>query len=167
MRRTFVAVVVLGITLGAGETLAGKVNIPREGNYEFDFCPIGRGKTFSEGDKFFVMNYDLDAVVRSTPAGRTFDRMGAHCYGIYANVSGRQQESGFCELTDLDGDKWWMEYWGNPDGAGGTYTSAHGTGKYEGMTLRGEYHIDNAWGSTSKEVSFQGCNPNKGSYKLR
>ena len=72
-----------------------------------------------------------------------------------------------CELTDLDGDKWWMDYRGNPDGKGGTYTSAYGTGKYDGMTLRGEYHIDNDWGSISKEVSFQGCNPNKGTYKLK
>jgi hypothetical protein len=151
----------------SASAIAGKVNIPKEGNYEFDFCPIGRGKTFSAGDKLFVMNYDLDAVLRSTPSGKAFDRMGARCFGIYSNINGRQQEAGICELTDLDGDKWWMDYRGNPDGAGGSYTAAHGTGKYEGMTLRGEYRIDNSWGSVSKEVSFQGCNPNKGAYKLK
>ena len=41
------------------------------------------------------------------------------------------------------------------------------TGKYDGMTLEGEYRIDSSWGSASKEVSFQGCNPNKGTYRLK
>lgn len=165
MRKVLFALMTAAFVL-PGSADAGKVNIPKEGSYEFDFCPIGRGKTFSSGDKLFVMNYDLDAVLR-TASGKAFDRMGARCFGIYSNISGRQQETGICELTDLDGDKWWMDYRGNPDGAGGTYTAAFGTGKYEGMTLRGEYRIDNAWGSVSKEVSFQGCNPNKGTYKLR
>ncbi|HWQ37828.1 MAG TPA: hypothetical protein VNM24_04325 [Burkholderiales bacterium] len=169
MKRGFVsvmAIAVAGVVLST-ESLAGRVTMPKEGSYEFDFCPIGRGKVFSAGDKLFVMNYDLEAVLRSTPAGKAFDRMGARCFGIYSNISGRQQEAGICELTDLDGDKWWMDYRGNPDGKGGTYTSVHGTGKYESMILRGEYRIDNDWGSISKEVSFQGCNPNKGAYKLK
>lgn len=167
MKRVLVsAAAVVAFALSASAT-GGKVNIPKEGSYDFDFCPIGRGKVFSAGDKLFVMNYDLDAILRSTPPGKAFDRMGARCFGIYSNINGRQQEVGMCEMTDLDGDKWWMDYRGNPDGAGGTYTAAFGTGKYEGMTLRGEYRIDNAWGSISKEVSFQGCNPNKGTYKLK
>ncbi|HWH48763.1 MAG TPA: hypothetical protein VN664_13255 [Burkholderiales bacterium] len=153
--------------LAMGSAIAGKVNIPKEGTYEFEFCVLGSGKTFSSGDKLFVISYLGDANLKSTPPGRAFDRMGARCYGIYSNINGRQQETGICELTDLDGDKWWMDYRGNPDGKGGTYTSAHGTGKYDGMTLRGEYQIDNAWGSASKELNFQGCNPNKGSYKLK
>lgn len=167
MNRFFITVLAGWALLAAGNAIAGKVNIPKEGNYEFDLCPIGRGKIFSEGDKLFFLQYDLDAVLRSTPAGRAFDRMGARCLGIYSNLSGRQQAAGMCELTDLDGDKWWMDYRGNPDGKSGTYTSAHGTGKYDGMTLRGEYRIDSDWGSISKEVSFQGCNPNKGTYKLK
>ena len=147
--------------------VAGKVNLAREGSYQFDFCPIGQGKTFSNGDKLFAIQYDLNALLRTTSPGGPFDRMGARCYGLYTNFNGKQAETGICELTDLDGDKWWMDYHGNPDGAGGAYTSAGGTGKYDGMTLKGEYHIDNNWGSPSKEVSFLGCNPNKGSYKLR
>ena len=83
--------------------------------------------------------------------------MGARCYGLYTNLNGKQAETGLCELTDLDGDKWWMDYHGNADGAGGTYTAAGGTGKYDGMTLRGEYRLDNAWGSPAKEVAFLGA----------
>jgi len=167
MNRNLAAVVTLCAMLAAGNAMAGKVNMPKEGSYEFDFCPIGHGKTFSAGDKFFVMNYDLDAIVRSTQPGKAFDRMGARCFGIYANVNDHQREAGICELTDLDGDKWWMDYHGNPDGKGGSYTAAYGTGKYDGIVLQGEYRLDNNWGSPSKEVSFLGCNPNKGTYKLK
>jgi hypothetical protein len=59
------------------------------------------------------------------------------------------------------------DYHGSTDGAGGTYTSVGGTGKYDGMTLRGEYRIDSAWGSPAKEVAFVGCNPPKATYKLK
>ena len=152
----------------AGSVFAGKVNIPKEGSYEFDFCPIGRGRTLSDpAGKIFEIHYDLDAIVRTNPQGRPFDRVGARCYGLYKNINGTQTEVGLCELTDLDGDKWWMDYHGNPDGKGGTYVSAGGTGKYEGMTLRGEYHLDNEWGSPAKDVAFLGCNSNKGTYKLK
>lgn len=154
--------------VSAGAALAGgKVNMPVEGTYQFDFCPIGQGKTFSNTDKIFAIQYDLHAILRATPSGGAFDRMGGRCYGLYTNLNGKQAENGICELTDLDGDKWWMDYHGNSDGAGGTYTSAGGTGKYDGMVLRGEYKIDNNWAVPSKEVSFLGCNPNKGTYKLR
>ena len=167
MNRIFITVLAGWALLATDSAMAGKVNIPREGSYEFDFCLIGRGKTFTAGDKLFFIHYDVEAVLRSTPAGRAFDRMGARCLGVYYNLNGREQEAGMCELTDLDGDKWWMEVRGKPDGNGGTYTAVHGTGKYDGMTLRGEYRPDNDWGSISKEVSIQGCNPNKGTYKLK
>lgn len=167
MNRTLTAVVTLGAMLAASNAMAGKVNMPKQGNYEFEFCVIGSGKTFSAGDNLFVLSYVGDANLRTTPPGRAFDRMGARCYGIYSNINGHQQGSGICELTDVDGDKWWMDYRANPDGAGGAYTAAYGSGKYDGMKLRGEYHIDNAWGSSSKELNFQGCNPNKGTYELK
>jgi hypothetical protein len=146
---------------------ANKVSIPKEGSYAFDFCPIGRGKNLAAGDKWFVLHYELDAVLRSTPPGGAFDRMGARCYGLYRNFEGQQSENGVCEITDLDGDKWWMDYKGASQGAGGTYTAVTGTGKYAGMELKGEYRLDNNWGSPAQDVAFIGCNANKGSYRLK
>jgi hypothetical protein len=151
----------------AGFASGAKVSMPKEGSYAFDFCPVGHGKPLSGGDGFFVMSYEIDALTRSTPGERAFDRMGARCYGLYKNIAGKPHESGLCEMTDRDGDKWWMDYDGASDGTGGTYKSVWGSGKYEGMTLQGEYHVDNAWGSPAKDVAFVGCNPNKGTYKLK
>jgi len=167
MKRALVVAIGVAMGLAGSSALAGKVNLPKEGSYEFEFCPIGHGRTLSNPDKIFVIHYDLDALLRTTPPGRPFDRVGSRCYGLYTNLNGQHAETGVCELTDLDGDKWWMDYHGNPDGSGGTYVSAGGTGKYEGMTLQGEYRIDNSWGSPAKDVAFLGCNPNKGTYKLK
>src|SRR5262245_44612413 len=131
MRRGLILALGAAALCAAGSAWAGKVNIPKDGSYAFDFCPVGHGKTLTGGDKFFVMSYEIDAVTRSNPPDRAFDRMGAHCYGLYKNMAGRQQELGVCEMTDQDGDKWWMEYQGASDGAGGNYKAVWGSGKYE------------------------------------
>ena len=153
-------------TWASGTASAAKVNIPKEGRYAFDFCPVGHGKTLSGGSNF-VLAYEIDAITRSTPPDGPFDRMGARCYGIYKNIQGTPSESGVCEMTDIDGDKWWMNYQGDAAGKGGAYKAVWGSGKYEGATIQGEYRLDNNWGSPAKEVAFVGCNPNQGSYKLR
>jgi hypothetical protein len=149
----------------AGLAFAGKVNMPKEGSYEFDFCAVGEHRGLASGDKFFVSNYRVISDVRTEPPGKAFDRMSGLCYGNYVILNGQSQDFGVCELTDVDGDKWWMEFHGNVEGNGGTYTSPYGTGKYEGMTIKGQYVLD-AWPSALKDI-FQGCNHNKGTYKLK
>ena len=149
----------------AGSAFAGKVTMPKEGSYAFDFCSVGETRTMTGGDSVFVSQYKVIANLVTRPPGGAFDRMSSLCYGVYAKLNGRSQEFGVCELTDVDGDKWWMEYHGNAEGTGGSYTAAHGTGKYAGMTLSGQYILD-FWPSAVKD-GVQACNPNKGSYKLQ
>jgi hypothetical protein len=165
MKRVLLVLLAASGLIASGAGTAAKVNMPKEGSYEFEFCSIGRFKTMSSGDDVFVSHYDVVANLRTSPPGRPFDRAAAQCYGVYARLNGQHQESGVCELTDEDNDKWWMSYRGNADGSGGTYNAVHGTGKYAGMNLRGEYHLD-FWPAVSKDV-VQACNKNKGSYKLR
>ena len=166
MNRIFVTVLAGWVLLAAGSAIAGKVNMPKEGGFEFDYCAVGQGKGLSAGDKYAVSHYQNVANVTTNPPGKPFDRTGSVCFGTYANVNGRQWDYGMCELTDEDGDKWWLEYRGNAEGTGGTYTAAYGNGKYEGMTVRGEYRLD-FWPTASKDVAFQGCFHNKGTYKLK
>ena len=165
MKRLPIAVTFMGIALAAGNAEAAKVNMPKEGNYEFVFCVVDQAQTMSEGDNVFVSHYRGIAHVRTDQPGQPFDRTSGTCYGIFANLKGRKQGFGVCEIVDLDGDKWWMEYHDSADGASGTYTAAHGIGKYAGMTLRGEYRVE-FW-PTPKDAAFQVCNPNKGTYKLK
>jgi hypothetical protein len=151
----------------AGFAAAAKVNLPQEGSFEFDFCLVSETMPpLKGGDKFFVSHYKNAANIRTDPPGKPFDRQSAFCYGTFAALNGRNQDFGICEATDADGDVWWLEYHGNPDGAGGTYTSPYGTGKYEGMTVKAQYALD-AWPGTTRKEIFQGCFHNKGTYKLK
>jgi hypothetical protein len=158
------AAAIVGVMMSSG-AIGGKVNIPKEGNFEFTFCVSDQARTMSAGDKVFVSHYHGIANTITNPAGGPFDRSSAVCYGIYTRLNGKEQGLGVCEVVDMDGDRWWMEYRGSPQGGGGTYIAPHGTGKYEGMTMRGEYRLE-FW-PTSKDASLQVCNPNKGTYRLK
>jgi len=165
-RATGFAIGLVLVLATAAPVLAAKVNIPKEGKFEFDYCAVGETQPpLVNGDKVTVSHYRNVANLRTEPAGKPFDRMSSICYGTYANLDGRQQDFGVCELTDEDGDKWYLEYHGSADGAGGTYTAAYGTGKYAGMSVNGRYVLD-FWPSAIKG-GFQGCFHNTGTYKLR
>lgn len=165
MKTSTMVAIGMGAMLIAGGATAGKVNMPKKGNYELVFCVVDQQKSLSGGDKFFVSHYQGISMIRTEPAGKPFDRTSGVCYGTWMNLNGRQRGFGMCEMIDMDGDKWWLEYTDNPEGGGGTYTSPWGSGKYEGMTLKGEYKVE-SW-PTSKDAAFQVCNPNKGTYELR
>jgi hypothetical protein len=166
MKKALVMIIAGGGLILSGVTYAGKVNLPKEGPFEFDFCAIGQGKGFSSGENYVVSHYQNIANVTTNPPGQPFDRTAGTCMGVLFILDGKPQDTGMCELTDEDGDKWWLQYRGNADGSGGTYSAPFGTGKYEGMTIRGEYRLD-FWPVASKEVAFQGCFHNKGTYKLK
>ena len=165
MKRSVAVAIGIAAVSIAGSVWAGTVNIPKEGNYEFDFCEVGEPRNIVGDDKVFASSYKVIANLRTEPSGKAFDRMSSLCYGVFAKLNDHPQEFGVCELTDLDGDKWWMEYHGNAEGTGGSYTAAHGTGKYQGMALNGQYIVE-FWPNAVKD-GIQGCNKNKGTYKLR
>ncbi len=165
MRACMVAMIGMGALLAAGGAAAGKVNMPKKGSYELVFCVVDQAKSLSGGEKHFVSHYEGISMVRTEPPGKPFDRTSGVCYGTWMNLNGRQRGFGMCEMIDMDGDKFWMEYTDNPEGGGGTYTSPWGTGKYEGMVLKGEYKVE-SW-PTSRDAAFQVCNPNKGTYELK
>jgi len=165
MSRVLVSAAAVASVMISASAVGGKVNMPKEGGFEFLFCASDQAKTMTAGDKVFVSHYQGIANILTNPPGRAFDRSSAVCYGIYTKLDGKEQGSGVCEVVDMDGDKWWMQYQSSPAGGGGTYISPHGTGKYEGMTMRGEYRLE-FW-PTSKDAALQLCNPNKGTYKLK
>ena len=144
---------------------AGKVNMPREGNYELKFCTVGEGTVPVANDQAYVTHYLGAAVLNSVPAGGAFDRQGATCWGTLGILKGKALHIGYCMVADEDGDKWLLEYQGKQDNSGGTYTAPWGTGKYEGKTLKGEYKLD--FYPAIAANGYAGCHHNKGSYKLK
>ena len=153
------------LVVASGPVFAGKVNMPKEGSFTFDFCNVGEATLLTGGDKLLVSHFKNIANIHTNPPGGAFDRTSARCLGVYTNINGKQIAYGVCEVTDDDGDKFWLEFNGSEDGTGGQYTAPVGTGKYDGMTLKGQYVLD-FWPAATKEFS-QACNHNKGTYKLK
>jgi hypothetical protein len=80
-------------------------------------------------------------------------------------TGGKTEEMGVCEIVDLDADKWYIHYHGNPEGTGGTYTAVYGTGKYAGLVVNAEYRYPaNPWPLVGNTI--YACVHNKGTYKL-
>jgi len=121
MKQSIVMLAAAAAVSIAGNAFGAKVNIPKEGNYAFDFCVVGHSKILQESDNVLVVHYEGIANLRTEPTGGAFDRIGSRCFGFYTKLNGKHQETGVCEQTDQDGDKWWMDYHGNSEGSGGTY----------------------------------------------
>ena len=144
---------------------AGKVSMPTEGAFQFKFCTVGGGVTIAATDQVYASHYSGTATLSTQPSGGAFDRQTARCWGTIGIVKGKGSHLGYCEMVDMDGDKWLMEYVGSADNAGGTYVAALGTGKYDGMALKGEYKLDFYPGLSPD--GYAGCHSNKGTYKLK
>lgn len=67
----------------AGGAWAGKVNMPKSGNFEFHFCMVGEGESMTGGDKVSVSHDTNVANLRTEPGGRPFDRVSSQCYGTW------------------------------------------------------------------------------------
>lgn len=160
------AIMLAGFAVAAAAPAwAGKISMAKEGGYELRFCTVGSGTVITANEQVFAMQYSGVALLSTQPPGGAFDRQSAKCWGTLGIVRGKADHLGYCEMVDMDGDKWLMEYHGAADSSGGTYTAVSGTGKYEGMTLKGEYRIDGypALGADG----YAGCHLNKGTYKLK
>lgn len=165
MRRAAASLAGIAFAACTATALAGKVDMPREGSYELKFCTIGSGTTIAASDQVYATHYSGVAVLNAIPAGGAFDRQAARCWGTPGIVAGKASHLGYCQLVDMDGDTWLMEYHGRQDNSGGTYTAVQGTGKYVGMTVNGEYKLDFYPGLDPD--GYSGCHHNKGMYELK
>jgi len=144
-------------------TASGAVTLPKEGPFDTHFCFSGTGETIALTDKAVAGSYTLFATVQSNPRGGAFDLTASHCLATYHIVNGKTVENGYCDIVDADGDKYLVRYSG--DFKIGKVEAIAGTGKYEGMTLQGEYRVTNL--PTTAPDRFYNCNRYSGTYKLK
>ena len=166
----FRSVVVIAIACGISGAVNGAVTMPKEGNFDFNFCLAGRTNAMQASDSVMGGSFEATAGLYSNVPGGAFDGQGSHCFGIWAIVDGKYTDSGYCVTTDADGDRFMMDFKTGPLPAGqparGKWIAAGGSGKYAGMAASGDY---NAVLQSSPAVAggFQACNRNTGSYKLK
>jgi hypothetical protein len=95
-----------------------------------------------------------------------FDRLAFHCVGLNVLEPGKAPigPSG-CVTVDKDGDKIYARF--TPTGPGEfARETVAGTGKYEGITMIGKT-VALAPAPSAKPGTFQSCNRQTGTYKLK
>ena len=144
---------------------AQTVKMPKEGTLEWEYSLVNQPDMPVATKELTLMHYVSRGNIKAIPEGGPFDRQSATCWGTFVIIGGKAEEMGFCEIVDLDADKWYLHYHGNPEGTGGTYSAVHGTGKYAGMVQNAEFRYPaNPWPATGNIIHSRVWN--KGTYKL-
>ena len=138
--------------------------LPKEGSYDFNSCWSGVNNTITFSKTHTASSYEMTGTTRSNPPGGMFDKSTFRCVGINASLDGKVTASNVCETIDVDGDKRLLSF-SNIDGKI-TRTNVAGTGKYEGIVTTGT--VENLGPFPSiKDGTFQNCNHQTGTYKLK
>jgi hypothetical protein len=142
--------------------LAGE--LPKEGSYDFNSCWSGVANAITFSKTHSASSYEVTGTNRSNPPGGMFDKSTFRCVGMNASLDGKITGSSVCEAIDVDGDKR-LAYFSTGDGKE-TRTQVAGTGKYEGLVMAGTIEPLGPF-PTIKDGTFQSCNHQTGTYKLK
>jgi hypothetical protein len=138
--------------------------LPKEGNFDFTACWSGTSNTISFSKTHTARSYEQTGSIRSNPPGGMFDKETFRCVGMGASLGGKITGSTVCEATDGDGNKR-LSHFSTADGKVTRETVA-GTGKYDGMAMSATVEPLGPFPAV-KEGTFQDCNHQTGTYKLK
>ena len=124
--------------LVTGPMFVSAEDLPRSGKFEFVACLAGKQTSIAHGPNHVVGTAEILGTQRSNPPGSLFDLTSSRCVYSYSYIDGKYDADGFCEFLDGQADAYLMKI-NRPPGQSGTLAGLHGTGKYSGMKLRGEY----------------------------
>ena len=156
---------VLALLIVASPFSAFAAEVPKEGNYDYTSCWSGVNNMITFSKTHTGSSFELTGTIRSNLPGGMFDKSTFRCVGMNASLDGKITASTVCEAIDVDGDKRLTSF-STGDGKV-TRTFVLGTGKYEGMV--------NTTGTVEplgpfpaiKAGTFQDCNHQTGTYKLK
>ena len=155
---------VLALLIVASPFSAIAAELPKEGSYDYTACWSGANNVITFSKTHTASSYEMTGTTRSNPPGGMFDKSTFRCVGINASLDGKVTASNVCETIDVDGDKRLLSF-SNIDGKT-TRTNVAGTGKYEGIVTAGT--VENLGPFPSiKDGTFQNCNHQTGTYKLK
>ena len=137
---------------------------PKEGNFDYTACWSGTSSTISFSKTHTARSFEHTGSTRSNPAGGLFDKDTFRCVGMSASLGGKNTGTAVCESVDRDGDKR-LSYFSTSEGKVTRETVA-GTGKYDGMVMSATVQPLGPF-PVIKEGTFQDCNHQTGTYKLK
>ncbi|MEX2198680.1 MAG: hypothetical protein WD886_07700 [Burkholderiales bacterium] len=145
---------------------AQAADLPKEGSFDFTACWAGTSNLVAFSKTHWANTFEMTGSTRSNPPGGMFDKNSFRCIGTNASFEKKLQFLTVCEGVDRDGDKRLTHFETGADGKTVRRFVA-GTGKYEGM-------IETSAGieplgpfPTAKPGTFQNCNRQTGTYKLK
>ena len=155
---------VLALLIFASPFSAFAGELPKEGSYDYTACWSGANNTIAFSKTYTGSSFELTGTIRSNLPGGMFDKSTFRCVGMNASLDGKITGSNVCETIDVDGDKR-LSYFSTGDGKT-TRTNLAGTGKYEGMVMVGTVEPLGSF-PVIKDGTFQSCNHQTGTYKLK
>jgi len=146
-------------------TPALAAELPKEGNFDYTSCWAGVNNLISFSKEHTASSYEMTGVTRSNPPGGLFDKNSFRCVGTNSSMGEKKSGIAVCEAIDSDGDKRLTYFSVMADGAI-TREVVTGTGKYDGMVASGKVEPFGPF-PTIKAGTFQDCNRQTGTYKLK
>jgi hypothetical protein len=144
---------------------AAAQTLPKEGSYDFTGCWSGVSTLIAFSKTHSAFSYEMTGTTRSNPPGGFADRHSFRCVGMNASFNGKNAGSTVCEAVDRDGDKR-LTYFSLASDGKVIRENVTGTGKYEGMVASGTVLPLGPF-PVAKEGTFQDCNHQTGTYKLK
>jgi hypothetical protein len=160
----YISFTALMASIAAASAIAAE--LPKEGNYDYTACWSGTNNVIPFSKTHTASSYEMTGTLRSNTPGGMFDKNAFRCVGSNASIDGKNTGATVCEAVDADGDKYLSHF---PLGNDGKITreTIAGTGKYEGMTtIAGAIQPLGPF-PVIKAGTFQGCNHQTGTYKLK
>jgi hypothetical protein len=153
----------LAITLSASLGLAA--DLPKEGTYDMYACLSGSTTEIALSADYKVAVTEQRGATVSNPPGGMLDKGAFHCLGMRTSIAGKDSSTMYCEVSFADGDKILSSFTLQADGTTARDTVA-GTGKYEGLIMSGKVFPLGPY-AVQKPGSFQSCNHQTGTYKMK
>jgi hypothetical protein len=150
----------------AASAAAQAADLPKEGSYDFTACWSGTSGMVAFSKTHWGLSYEMTGATRSNPPGGMFDKQSFRCVGTNARFDKQPHGNAICEAVDRDGHKRLTYFETGADGKTDRRFIA-GTGKYEGMSETSGSIEQLGPFPTIKPGTFQNCNRQTGTYKLK
>lgn len=162
-RQALWAVVSIFTVSSVGSVFAA--DLPKEGAFNYTACWSGTSSVIPFSKTQMGTSFEFLGMSRSNPAGGLFDMTTFRCVGSNAIFDKRFSSIVTCESVDSSGDKLLSYYHAGNDRKVASEVIV-GTGKYEGIVLDSTYTPIGPF-PTIKAGTFQSCNQQSGTYKLK
>ena len=165
MTKTLKLIPVAALVMFAAGGSAFAADLPKDGTYDITACISGGMAPITFSKTHSAYTIEQTGTTLSNPPGGFLDKGSFHCIGFRTSFGGSETSETVCESMLPDGGKLLSTFSAGADGKTNRKFLT-GTGKYEGIVASG---IGEPMGlfPTIKAGTFQTCNHQTGTYKLK